>query len=265
MAKKKRKKRPPQRPTQRATGPTATSDTKTAERSASARAERKEQARRERERRIKVARRQQRVRRAARWGIAGAVVLGIGAFIWFQTRESAELQERARNAAEALKCDPIDLAEAEQPDPYAGMTPQQISQINHSPPFAQGQGGVPATAGPHSQALPPDPAVYGQPIPEANAVHNLEHGYVIVYYAEEGENAISDAVRSSLEDLVESESEVLMAPYPDLRNGIDLVAWRELQTCDPGPGADPDDATLVARAFIDRFKNGTLAPEPAAP
>jgi hypothetical protein len=42
-----------------------------------------------------------------------------------------------------------------------------------------------------------------------------------------------------------------------------LVAWRELQQCDPADEADPEDAVVVAEAFIDRFKNSSLAPEPA--
>src|SRR5688500_3549588 len=182
MAKKKRKRRPPARPAQRAGAATATASP-TEERTVSARAERKEQARRERERRIKQARRRQRIRRATRWGIAVAVVAGVGAFVWFQTRESAELRERAAAAAERLDCTDIQTMQQEV-DAAAALD----SQTLHSPPFGQGQNGIPVTAGRHSSPLPPDPSVYEQPIPEANAIHNLEHGYVIVYYADGGDN-----------------------------------------------------------------------------
>jgi hypothetical protein len=105
--------------------------------------------------------------------------------------------------------------------------------------------------------------VYDQPIPEANAVHNLEHGYVVIYYAASGQNALSDDLRSALQDLVDEESnKVLMAPYPGLANGFDLVAWGKLQTFDPPAAANPDDAVTVARSFIDQFRAGGLAPEP---
>jgi hypothetical protein len=261
MAKKKRKKRPVQRTS---SAPTTVTATGVDDRSPSARAERKEQARRERERRIKEARRRQRLRRASRWGIAAGVAALIAGGVYLGTRGSRELQASARVAAQRLNCTPVNLDEAEQPDPYEGMSNEEIAAINHSPPFAQGQDGVPATAGPHSQALPPDPAVYDQPVPEANVVHNLEHGYVLLYYASEGENALPDDVRSDLEDLAESEEEIIMAPYPDLASGMAMVAWRELQTCDPGEEADPEDAVTVARAFIEEFKNGPLSPEPAA-
>jgi Protein of unknown function (DUF3105) len=250
MAKKKKRKRPPQRPTQRAGTDTAAPGTETAERPVSARAERKEQARRERERRIKQARRRQRLRRATRWGIAAAVILGVGAFVWVQTQGRADLQQRAREAARRLNC----TQPQQQPD----------GGRSHQPPFAQGQGGIPATSGAHSDALPPDPSVYTQAVPEANAIHNLEHGYVLVYYADAGDTALPDDMVGDLEGLAESESEVIMAPYPGLSSGLALASWRQLQTCDPPENANPEDAVTVAEAFIDRFRNGPLAPEAAA-
>src|ERR687895_671408 len=104
MAKKKKRRRPSQRPAHRAGTATAASGPETTERTVSARAERKEQARRERERRVKEAPRHQRIRRATRWGIAAAVVVGVGAFVWVQTRGQAELQQRAREAARQIAC-----------------------------------------------------------------------------------------------------------------------------------------------------------------
>jgi hypothetical protein len=260
MAKKKRKKRPPQRPTQRAGTATATaSRTEAPERTASARAERKELARRERERRIKQARRRVRVRRATRWGIAALVVAGIAGGVWFANRESRELQGEAEAAATRLGGSEIQTKQDEV-DAAAALDPQTL----HSPPFSQGTNGEPVTAGRHSSPLPSPPFVYDQPIPEANAVHNLEHGYVIVYYASDGENALSEDIRTELEGYVEDESnKILMAPYPGLAHSFDLVAWGKLQTFDPRDGADPEDALTVARAFVDQFRSGGLAPEPS--
>jgi Protein of unknown function (DUF3105) len=255
MAKKRKKRRPPARPAQR--GAAATATVEAPERTTSARAEKKEQARRERERRIKQARRRQRIRRATRWGIAAAVVLGVGAFVWFQVRESTQLQGAAQAAAERLNSDGIQTYQ-QQVDEAAALDAQTL----HSPPFSQGQNGVPVTAGRHSSPLPPDPAVYDQPIPEANAVHNLEHGYVVIYYAADGEHALAEDIRTALEDLAEDESKVLMAPYPGLANSFDLVAWGKLQAFDPPADADPDDAVTATRAFIDQFRSGGLAPEP---
>jgi Protein of unknown function (DUF3105) len=252
--KKKRKKRPVSRPS----GGTATA-TAEVDRSPSARAERKEQARRDRERRIKQARRRQRVRRATRWGIAAGVAALIGGGIFLATRESRELQGEAEAAARRLQGTPIQTNQDEV-DAAAALD----STMLHSPPFAQGQDGVPVTAGRHSSPLPTPPFVYDQPIPEANAVHNLEHGYVIIYYAADGENVLAADIRQALVEYVEDESnKVLMAPYPNLASSFALVAWGKLQTFDPPPDADPEDAVTVARAFVDQFRSGGLAPEPS--
>ena len=252
--KKKRKKRPVSRPS----GGTATA-TAEVDRSPSARAERKEQARRDRERRIKQARRRQRVRRATRWGIAAGVLALIGGGIYLATREGAQLQEEAEAAAERLNGTPTRTLQGEV-DEAAALDPQTL----HSPPFAQGENGVPVTAGPHSSPLPTPPFVYQQPIPEANAVHNLEHGYVIIYYAADGENVLADDLRSALAEYVEDESsKVLMAPYSNLASSFALVAWGKLQTFDPPADADPEDAVTVAQAFVDQFRSGGLAPEPS--
>jgi uncharacterized protein DUF3105 len=257
MAKKKRKKRRSDRPAARAPGGTSPRATGAAERPVSARAERKEQARRERERRIRQAKRRRRMRRGARWG----AVLGVGAAIavvaYVQVQEGQELERRAEEAAGRLGCSAIETRQDEV-DAAAALSQAQI----HSPPFAQGTDGEPATAGRHSSPLPGDPHVYDQPIPEANAVHNLEHGYILVYYAKSGDHPLVDDIRSALENLARDETKVIMAPYPDLSTPLDLVAWGKLQTCDPDAGANPEDAVTVARGFIEQFRAGGLAPEP---
>jgi uncharacterized protein DUF3105 len=255
MAKKKRKKKRSGRPAARPQAAPPGQTTAEADRPVSARAERKEQARRERERRIRQARRRRRMRRGARWGAVLGLGAAIGLFAYVQVRQGREVERRATEAAGQIGCSAIET----QADAVAGLSQAEV----HSPPFAQGAGGVPATVGRHSSPLPADPHVYDQPIPEANAVHNLEHGYVIIYYAKRGDHALPDEIVTALEGLARSETKVLMAPYPDLANSLDLAAWRKLQSCDPPPQADPDDAVTVARGFIEQFRAGGLAPEPA--
>lgn len=204
------------------------------------------------------------MRRAARWGAGLGVAGAITLVVLVQVNQGNELEEAAQQAAQRLSCDPVDLGATEQPDPYAGMSSEEIARINHSEPYAQGENGVPATAGPHGNALEADPRVYTQPVPEANLVHNLEHGYVLIYYSAEGPNALPEEVVDALADLANEEDEVKMAPYTDLANGMALVAWRQLQTCDPSGSADPEDAITVAQAFIEEHRNGPLSPEPAA-
>jgi Protein of unknown function (DUF3105) len=216
---------------------------------------RKEQARRERERRIRAARRRERTRRLVRWGIVLAAAAGVGAFVWVQVTADQRLEEAALAAGERLGA-------GEVLEPGKGI--QDLGRA-HTPPFVEGTGGLPATSGAHSSPLQPPPQVFEQQVPEANAVHNLEHGYVMVYYQPDGPDALPDDVREELAGLVEGEDEVLMAPYPKLQEGqsLALAAWTRLQLFEVPENANPEDAVTVTRYFIDQFRN-TIAPEAAA-
>lgn len=263
MAKKRKKRRHPQRPRPRPqeTGAVAeargTSESEAeAERGPSRRAERKEEARRERERRIRQTRRRRRTRRLIRWASFLAVVGLIAGGVYLAGSEDRELQQKAALAADRIACDEVEEQESELPRA-------------HTEPFAAGEdagdGVVPAFGGNHSQQLPSEPKVYSQPIPEEQAIHNMEHGYVLLYYAAEGEKALSEDAVGALEDLANDEGEVLMAPYPDLADSIILTAWGARQSCNPPADANPDDVALIARAFIDEWKNGQFAPEAQIP
>ncbi|MGH2674302.1 MAG: DUF3105 domain-containing protein [Actinomycetota bacterium] len=254
MAKKKRKKKRPDRPPARAAAATTTAGPRPehTERSTSARAERKEQARRERERRIKQARRRQRTRRAVRWGVVLGAAAAIGTFVYVQVQEGRQLRDEAAAAASRIGCGPVQ-------EPQDEGT--QHLQPNDAPPT---YGTIPATSGPHSGSpLPAEPAIYDQPVPEVNAVHNLEHGYVLIHYRADGDGALEQAAIDELEAVADGEAEIIMAPYPNLDEGTNLafVAWTRLQTCEVQGGAEVDDVALAARGFIDEFKNGPAAPE----
>ena len=124
----------------------------------------------------------------------------------------------------------------------------------------------PATSGSHDPGpLPADPHVHGTPVGETNAVHNLEHGYVEIYYRGDGDQALPADVVSALENLADSERKVIMAPYTQLDDGrsLALVAWDRLQQCPSTVSSS--QALSLARAFIGQFRGDGAAPEPAAP
>ncbi len=221
---------------------------------ASRRAERKEEARRERERRIKQARRRQRTRRLVRWGIAALVVLGVGGIIAWQVIQGREVQQKAAEAAARVGCTPVQLKQ----DELDAVAPLD-SETLHSPPFDEGQNGVPVTAGRHSSTIAP--GVYEQPVEEANTTHNLEHGYVLIFYARDGDNALDPDLVSDLEDFTEDDGRIIMAPYEGLANSVDFVAWGNLQTCDPPEGTSSGDLLTVAQGFVEEYQDGELAPE----
>jgi hypothetical protein len=254
---KKKKKRHQQRsgrprPQEKGAAAVATAEHEDAgERPASRRAERKEEARRERERRIRQVRRKQRTRRLIRWGIVAGVAGGIAGAIYLAGSESREIKEQATVAAERVGATEIETDEG---------LPNE-----HQEPYGTGSGGVPAMGGNHTPgALPAEPKTYQQQPPEETAIHNLEHGYVIVYYADEGDNALDADIVSALEDVVSDETEVMMAPYQGLAQPMYLLAWGARQAIDPPEDANPDDVVLVTKAFIDEWKNGRFAPEAAA-
>jgi hypothetical protein len=221
--------------------------------------ERKEEARKEREARIRRARRRVLLRRLSRVGIVVVLAALIAGFIYWQGGEGRRVNEAAARAAERLGCSEAqDLPDEGREHLATGEAPPEY-------------GSTPGTSGKHNASqLPPDPAVYDQPfdtVLESRAVHNLEHGYVILYYRQDGDAALPTPTVNALADLANGEDQVLLAPYPDLPQGesLSLAAWTHLQTCPPLTPNDTDDVVAVAKGFIDRFKDGPDAPEaPAA-
>jgi len=111
----------------------------------------------------------------------------------------------------------------------------------------------PPTSGPHTAAVAP--GVYDVPVPKESAVHNMEHGQVVVWYnCSAGEQPLDEplcaGLRQELATIVteanDSGKKVLMTPYPDMDNRIALTAWQFLDVF------DEFDAQRV-RTFVDTF------------
>lgn len=246
MAKKKKRRRPPTRPAVR---PEPTS----------ARVERKEEARKEREARIRRARRRVLLRRLSRVGIVLLLAALIGVLIYWRGGESRRQRAEAAEAAERLGCSQVqDLADEGRQHLAAGEQPPDY-------------GTTPGTSGKHNGSpLPPDPRVYDQPFDanlEARAVHNLEHGYVLLYYRAQDDAGVPDPIVDALADLANAEDQVILAPYPDLpdEQSLAFAAWTHLRSCPTVTADDANDVIAVARGFIDEFRDHSDAPEaPAA-
>jgi hypothetical protein len=218
-----------------------------------ARRERKEQARQAREAERKRAARRAAYRRAIT--ITAVGVVAIGAFWWFNRAAAPRpIPEAAIRAAEAAGCTTVET-------PLDSAPANQHLQAGQSYTYDQ----HPATSGWHDPSpLPLDPKVYDSPINETNAVHNLEHAGVIVYFQDTGDAALSTDAVDRLATLVNGSTNVLMAPYPDLPEGqgMALTAWNKLQTCPPG--VTPQQADTIASGFIEAYACTRNAPEPNA-
>ncbi|HEX9774482.1 MAG TPA: DUF3105 domain-containing protein [Actinomycetota bacterium] len=99
--------------------------------------------------------------------------------------------------------------------------------------------------------------IYHVQAPDENMVHNLEHGHVGIWYAQDG---IDDAVLEALKGVVrENATGAFLSPRPDLPDGVTIAftAWQHMSTCGT-PGASEDVAAYAGR-FIEA--QGAKGPE----
>jgi hypothetical protein len=94
---------------------------------------------------------------------------------------------------------------------------------------------------------------YEEPISDENAVHSLEHGAVWITYQPD----LSEDQISTLRDLAESQTYILVSPYPGLDSPVVASAWgKQLQL------ESADDPAL--EQFISAYRQGPQTPEPGA-
>ena len=244
-----KKKRKPRRPSAaEPAGPKAVTS-----RSAGAnleRRERKELARQAREAARKRAQRSARIRRLATVSVIGVVAIGVAYYLQ-RAASPRPIPQFAIDASQAAGCSTVQTPASSAPgglhlDPGASYTYDQH----------------PATSGYHDPSpLSIPPRVYQAPIQETNAVHNLEHGAVIMYYRQSGDAALPQAIVDRLTTIANASHNVILAPYAQLPDGtaLALTAWNKLQTC-PGTVTGPQ-ARDIARGFIDAFVCTSNAPE----
>ena len=94
---------------------------------------------------------------------------------------------------------------------------------------------------------------YDSPVRDETAVHSQEHGAVWVTYSPD---LPQDQV-TALRDIAESQSYVLVSPYPDLESPVVASAWGKQVSLD---GADDPDL----ENFIQAYQQGPQTPEPGA-
>jgi hypothetical protein len=113
---------------------------------------------------------------------------------------------------------------------------------------------TPPAGGPHNPVWQ-NCGYYDKPVRDENAVHSLEHGAVWITYSPDlPQNQVNE-----LKNIAESESYVLVSPYPDLPDDTPVVAsaWGKQVGLD---GAnDPD-----LESFIQAYQQGPQTPEPGA-
>jgi hypothetical protein len=119
-----------------------------------------------------------------------------------------------------------------------------------SPPAGGPHDQVPLGTGVYTEAFSTDPAKHPSIY---QAVHSLEHAYVIVWYNPNLKASEVDALSKA----VTGEPKVILVPYPDLKSTdkMAMSAWGNLQYCGR-------PSTRAVEAFIKRFRGASSAPEP---
>ena len=145
-----------------------------------------------------------------------------------------------------------------------------------TPPPAGSYTSVPATSGPHWET-PAQWGVYPTALPEAQVVHNLEHGGIVIWY---DRDRVGDAVVEDLTSFVRgqvsgSRYKFILSPWDgdDFGHGVAVTAWTRLlyldcpaasTTAAGSPGTPPATCAIdVGRIgeFADRYYQ-RVGPEP---
>lgn len=96
--------------------------------------------------------------------------------------------------------------------------------------------------------------IYASPVPNENAVHDLEHGAVWITYRPD----LASAEISALQALVrEQGGYTTLSPYSGLRTAVTASAWGAQLNLDSA--GDPR-----LRQFLTRYRQSAQAPEPGA-
>lgn len=88
---------------------------------------------------------------------------------------------------------------------------------------------TPPTSGDH-YATPADAGFYDTAIPEEQAVHNLEHGQVVIWYSPDAPQETIDAIQSVVDD---EPIGLVAVPYDSVPSGseVSFSAWGASQSC----------------------------------
>ena len=148
--------------------------------------------------------------------VLAAIVLGV---LLLSGGGDDDAAAEVRAAMTAAGCT-LQSAPAQPGDHTAEIDATEDEQWNTDPP----------TSGPHY----PQTAIFGaydSPVQIAQAVHNLEHGGIYIFYGED----VPAATVSQLQAFYDEDPVgLLLAPLPELGDTIALGAW---VTPDPPPGA----------------------------
>jgi hypothetical protein len=143
--------------------------------------------------------------------LLGFIALG-GVLLWLSQRDSAD----AASVAETMR--------------NAGCTYQTAASEgrDHVRDGARVRYKTsPPTSGDH-YAVPVVWGAYDSPVEQSRAVHNLEHGGIVIQYGDDVPEETVNELRDFYQD---DPNGLLLAPQPSLNDQIAVTAWTQLAKC----------------------------------
>jgi Protein of unknown function (DUF3105) len=189
---------------------------------------------------VRTAPRDERQSRMLLYGLAasGFLILGIVVAVFAFAGGSDNSAASAQNAIAALR---------EAGFTYSNPRSQGREHVEALPASFK-PNSTPRASGPHSNQT----IIYGsytESVPELNAVHNLEHGAVIIWYGPDVPQSTIDQINDFYN---EDPNGLIVSMHPQLGDDVALVAWTHVAR---GARFDAD----AAERFVDRF--GFRGPE----
>ncbi|UMG92288.1 DUF3105 domain-containing protein [Nocardioides sp. TF02-7] len=171
--------------------------------------------------------------------VAGAVVVPLVVLGDDDDRPSDRSPSASGSDEEEVDTSNLDLVEE-----YDDLDPSHVTEDVDYPQ-------VPPVGGPHwAEWL--ECGVYDHPVPDENAVHDLEHGTVWITYRDD---LVDDAGVEALGEQLPTNG--ILSPHPDQEAPVVVTVWgRQLALL------GPDDPRLAL--FVEEYGAGETAPEPWA-
>jgi len=196
--------------------------------------------------------------RNAAYGLIGVAVIGAIVYGVTRPKHGAALtgEERALLAQAGSQAGTPECGQIQTIPEYSGADDRaHIGAQVASPPPLSSSPSAPPVSGPHD-STPLAAGVYSTPPPVYQAIHSLEHGAVIIWYAPSASGTELDRIKSFFGDAAHQDH-VIVAPYdyPDqgsvgrLPAGqrMVLVAWHHIRVC-TGP------SLAVAFDFVAHYR-----------
>lgn len=186
--------------------------------------------------------------------LVGVVVAGTAGYFVQQNlaerqREQEEIEQARADLTELGCTDALEM-------PPLGAGHFSGTELAQNPPEAV-YDHLPTTSGQHIGSVV-STGVYDDYVDERLTTHNLEHGYVVMWYGQDADPDQVEELKAFAEERIEAgDEELIVAPYDramDDEANFAFASWERRQLCD-------EFSAGVALGFIRENMNNERAPE----